>query len=351
MSIRRHGNGWQVRVAPFASRTLPTRKAAQEYERFLKTRKVMGDVYRPEATTFGEESRGLLARKEATANLRENTRSYYRRCNAFWEPFYGLRMSDLRLSEVEDRISTRALTAPRSARNELEWFKAVLKAAERRGQHFDPRLLTVDPVRHQARRGVALTFDQLHELASWQPDWIRRMTLVAGTSAMRWGELVTLTDDRLVLKGDEPHAYIPPELNKSRKEKIVPLTETEVGWFNKQLMKRAPGTSLVFPTVTGCAWASTGHFNKSAYWTRARKAAELPHLHFHDLRHTATSLMCASGMRPEVVAERRGDADGGQLVLKTYRHLYPSERAQATRQFDRFLTQAEDSAMATEGTL
>lgn len=54
----------------------------------------------------------------------------------------------------------------------------------------------------------------------------------------------------------------------------------------------------------------------------------------HDLRHTATSLMCVAGMRPEHVALRRGDADGGALVLKRYRHLYPSEAAGSVAAID-----------------
>jgi hypothetical protein len=32
-----------------------------------------------------------------------------------------------------------------------------------------------------------------------------------------------------------------------------------------------------------------------------------------------------AGYRPEWIAERLGHADGGALVLKRYRHLYPSE--------------------------
>ncbi len=35
--------------------------------------------------------------------------------------------------------------------------------------------------------------------------------------------------------------------------------------------------------------------------------------------------MCASRYRPEWVAERVGYSDGGALILKRYRHLYPSE--------------------------
>jgi integrase len=45
----------------------------------------------------------------------------------------------------------------------------------------------------------------------------------------------------------------------------------------------------------------------------------------HDLRHTAASLMRQAGMPAELVAERLGHADGGVLLLRTYRHVRTGE--------------------------
>ena len=69
-------------------------------------------------------------------------------------------------------------------------------------------------------------------------------------------------------------------------------------------------------------------------WQSAIEAAGYDSLGFHQLRHTAISLMCAAGYRPEWVAERVGHADGGALVLKRYRHLYPSESYAAAPSLD-----------------
>jgi integrase len=60
-------------------------------------------------------------------------------------------------------------------------------------------------------------------------------------------------------------------------------------------------------------------------------------LHVHDLRHTAISLMCRAGYRPEWVAERVGHNDGGALILRRYRHLYPNEMTQASQNLDTLL--------------
>jgi integrase len=45
------------------------------------------------------------------------------------------------------------------------------------------------------------------------------------------------------------------------------------------------------------------------YWHDSRKAAGLPKLRFHDLRHTAVWLLLALGVPPHVVREIAGHID------------------------------------------
>ena len=61
----------------------------------------------------------------------------------------------------------------------------------------------------------------------------------------------------------------------------------------------------------------------------AARAAGIPELTFHDLRHTGASLMIAAGCNVKVIAEQMGHADGGALVLRRYGHLYKGARRQA----------------------
>jgi integrase len=61
----------------------------------------------------------------------------------------------------------------------------------------------------------------------------------------------------------------------------------------------------------------------------AARAAGIPELTFHDLRHTGASLMIAAGCNVKVIAEQMGHADGGTLVLRRYGHLYKGARPQA----------------------
>jgi hypothetical protein len=53
--------------------------------------------------------------------------------------------------------------------------------------------------------------------------------------------------------------------------------------------------------------------------------------------------MCRSGYRPEWVAERVGHSDGGALVLKRYRHLYPSESYAAAPSLDALVAEGGQS--------
>lgn len=53
-----------------------------------------------------------------------------------------------------------------------------------------------------------------------------------------------------------------------------------------------------------------------------RRVAGLPHLRFHDLRHSAASLLLAQGVHPRVVMELLGHSDI-RLTMNTYSHVIP----------------------------
>jgi integrase len=65
--------------------------------------------------------------------------------------------------------------------------------------------------------------------------------------------------------------------------------------------------------------------------------AQLPNLRFHDLRHTAATLMLAQGIHPKVVQERLGHADIA-LTLNTYSHVLPDIQEEAAEKLDQLFT-------------
>ena len=182
---------------------------------------------------------------------------------------------------------------------------------------------------------------ELYELASWFPEHAFRLVLIAGQVGARQNVWFNLTDEMLDLRAGT--LTVPAALAKRRREHRIYLTELEVSLFREQLLARAAGTSLVFPTVEGKRW--TANRFRDRVWVRAIEAAirndqhksdDLPSVFegftFHMLRHTAASLMALAGMDAAAAAERLEHSDGGALFHKIYRHLYEGEkRAQANR--------------------
>jgi integrase len=64
----------------------------------------------------------------------------------------------------------------------------------------------------------------------------------------------------------------------------------------------------------------------------------VPRIRPYDLRHTAASLLLASGVHPKIVAERLGHSTVN-LTLNTYSHVLPGLQQEAADTMDRLLRQ------------
>jgi integrase len=362
MAIRRHGKGWQVRVRPFPEVTLPTKRAAERLELELKLRKGLGHLYQEDPTTLGEELDGLVGRKKAMGGKRGPLRSaglrYYEDCARPWEPLRATSVRALRRKQVEDHVAARAAKAPTAARNELQFLKSALRAAQSRGQQVDPGIFEIPPIRVEPREALVLEYGQLLELASWMPERIQRFVPFCGTVGLRFTEAATLTDDRVDLA--EGIIFIPSRLNKSRRPKPILLASCEVQLLREQLMVRPPGTRLVFPAASGSAYSKSGF---RSVWLPALLRAGLAHevtagsrsrivadFTVHDLRHTAISLMARAGLKAELIADRVGHNDGGALIYRRYRHLFPSELRDALWVIDSIARSDGATPISAEGT-
>ncbi len=90
---------------------------------------------------------------------------------------------------------------------------------------------------------------------------------------------------------------------------------------------------LLFPSTKGSPHEPR---NLQRHFENLLEKIELPKIRFHDLRHTAATLMFKQGVHPKVVQERLGHSSIS-LTLDTYSHVIPSMQSQAADDLDAIL--------------
>jgi len=94
---------------------------------------------------------------------------------------------------------------------------------------------------------------------------------------------------------------------------------------------------LVFPSSTG---TPTDQHNLHRYYKPMLKKAGLPDIRFHDLRHTAATLMLMHGIPLMVVSRRLGHSKPS-VTLDIYGHYLPGMQEQAAILMDELVTPIE----------
>ena len=80
-------------------------------------------------------------------------------------------------------------------------------------------------------------------------------------------------------------------------------------------------------------------------FAKVLKKARLPHIRFHDLRHTHATLLLKRGIHPKIVSERLGHANI-VITLDTYSHVLPGLQERAAEHFDDLVTRENGGKMA-----
>lgn len=95
--------------------------------------------------------------------------------------------------------------------------------------------------------------------------------------------------------------------------------------------------NLVFAQETG------GYILPSAVnglFGRFIKQAGMPHIRFHDLRHTHATILLGMGVNPKIVSERLGHSSV-QMTLDTYSHVMPSMKKDLSEQFSKVMKRGQ----------
>lgn len=102
----------------------------------------------------------------------------------------------------------------------------------------------------------------------------------------------------------------------------------------KRMLAEGNISAPVFCDATG------GHLRRPNVHRRSfypiLKRAQLPRIRFHDLRHTAATLLLLAGVHAKIVSERLGHASI-EITLNTYSHVLPTMQREAADKLDRLL--------------
>ena len=355
--VDRHGSGYRVRLRfrgrLFTETGITDADAANALAANWRQMRKAGLVPQSrDRELLGRDAAALFLDRKRSQVSRHTKRPLTARGLSHWEralrpltdgEFADVPVSLITRNAVDDRTQVRAAANPTSARNELDALKAVLRFAGSRGVEFDAGVLTIERPTPQRRQRVALAAEEIPGLVAGAPDYGRNLLLFAAQVGLRISEAFTLTDDRVDLAARTIH--IPAALCKEQADKTIDLTTAEVSILRAQLLARAPGTTLVFPTATGRPWRYQ-QFRKLV-WDKARKRAAdawrkeygrttTPYddLTPHDLRATAATLMRDRGFDREDAAARLGHADTGELLDRVYDR--GDRRTRVRRAIDRY---------------
>ena len=177
---------------------------------------------------------------------------------------------------------------------------------------------------------------------------------LAVTTGMRQGELLGLRWDDLDLdggrlavrralqrRGSAGFVFTEPKTSRSRRTvmlghlAIAALRDHRKRQLEERLFAGATwrDQGLVFTNRTGGPLDPSW---QTATFKAALGKAGLPAVRFHDLRHTAATLLLSRGVHPKVVSEMLGHS-GIALTLDTYSHLVPVMHAEAAAAMDDML--------------
>ena len=321
-SFRQHGNRWQARVRrqgyPDITKSFQGRQDAERWARSVESDIDRGSyVSHTEAqkTTLADLIQRYMAEvlpsmkgaPEDSIRLKAICRRpICKNSIAALTPAKVAEYRDLRLTEVAAGTVVR----------ELAYLSSIINHGRREwGIHANnPVALVRKPTQPKGRQRVLTSAERERLLAELQPTgrrnvWMLSVALLALETGMRRSELLALRWGDINL--DRRTATL--HMTKNGDSRVVPLSTSAA-----QTLAAMPRSicGAVFP-ITACALA--------ANFDKAVERAKLPDLHFHDLRHTAITLMATK--LPNLIELAAVSGHKSLKMLQRYYHPNPSELA------------------------
>jgi len=186
-----------------------------------------------------------------------------------------------------------------------------------------------------------------------QHERLRSLFVLSLTTGLRQGEVLgvrwedidldagTLTVNGQLQKFDGKLQWVPTKTVKSKRTIVIPavaLTALQAH-HDRQRSEAACNkpTGYVFTTRDGKPLMARNVYRR---FLELSEQAGLPRIRFHDLRHTAATLMLAQGVDPRTIMEILGHSQIS-LTLNTYSHVLGSMKQSAADKINALLNEPE----------
>lgn len=174
-------------------------------------------------------------------------------------------------------------------------------------------------------------------------------------TGMRMGELLALTWEdinlgrgtvtvRMTLQRHRGGGLLAEEAKTDHSKRVIALPGVALEALSQHRVRQNAereqlgdawnDLNLVFPNTIGRPMEPNSL--RYRWWCRLVKRAGLPQIRFHDLRHTAATLLLARGVPVKVVSEMLGHANIS-ITLNLYGHVLPHMQQQAAETMDAVL--------------
>lgn len=215
----------------------------------------------------------------------------------------------------DERLKT---VAPATIIRELSILSSVISHARKEWglPTPNPCALVRKPASPQGRSRLLTADEETRLIAELQPvrrrsPWMVPLVLLALETAMRRGELLSLQWKNLNLSAQTAHL----PMTKNGTARIVPLS------------KRAVAILSALPVSTTGSVFPLSYMVVNNCFVAACKRAEIVDLHFHDLRHSATSRLAEK--LPNVI--ELASVTGHQTIQMLKRYYHPKPEALALK--------------------
>jgi len=215
-------------------------------------------------------------------------------------------------------------TPPKPEQTEMKFYddhqvKQLLKTAKEIGDRFYPFYFLAIHTGMRLSEIIGLKWEDVNwDLSTLQ---VKRQVMHLKGGSYIFTEVKSRSGNRTIILGTQALEL----LKVHRREQQILISSVGEKWVD---------LDLVFPSYVGTP--VTGSNIRRAF-RRLLKASGLPKIRFHDLRHTAASLMLNHGIPVLIVSKRLGHSKPS-ITIDVYGHLIPSQQAEAAQLMDNLMS-------------